>query len=291
MLHIFARISLFLLVVFTGIGPLVSHEWSWTEYTSDELYIIDRQEVDQYPGTFYVISADGSGREWKLAWNDGALTTVNCSPDGRILAFVTDSSRLYVIDRSGVIFERPVDRTDDDIYVTNDATVVYLMELIVNARESHPITAPEDREYDSPAVSTSGMMLWTRPPNDVVVTSAEGDTTWILGLSGHPIWLATDDIFAFVYPYPTSYGWHQYLADTANHTITRLPFDTTEGIFSPDGTKRTFSRFVAESGSRQLFLSNTFSGNDLEQISYENYNHVPLCFLAFRPQILLADNP
>ena len=121
MLRFLISISLCLLIVFTGIGALLSRQWGWSEYASSELYLA-YQDVSQ-PASFFLTDANGSDQQWKLSSKAGTLAALNCSPDGRTLAFLTASGHLYVVSQAGLLYDRVLGQGYDAIAASNDCKV------------------------------------------------------------------------------------------------------------------------------------------------------------------------
>src|SRR5215213_348017 len=106
MLRFMLGVSLSLLIVLTGIGLVLAHPWGWSEYTSDTLYVVYAQMTDGVPSPFFLSSIDGSHQQWQLMAQVGTLKTVSCSPDGRTLAYLTESGHLHVVNRAGEVYDR-----------------------------------------------------------------------------------------------------------------------------------------------------------------------------------------
>ena len=91
-LRLLLRISLYLLIVFTLIGVLISREWGWNEYASDELYLVYSQITDDLH--YSIINTDGGENGEELTWQEGTITALDCSPDGRTLAVLIESAHI-----------------------------------------------------------------------------------------------------------------------------------------------------------------------------------------------------
>ncbi|MBI1255997.1 MAG: hypothetical protein GC204_00870 [Chloroflexi bacterium] len=123
MLRFWVMVSLLLTTVFTGIGLLVSRAWGWSEYASDELYLVYSYLDYHYDIQYFIVNADGSDTPKKLTWNDGFILRMGCSPDGKTFAFATKAHHLYVLTNSGLSYDRSESRAFGDMDVMNDQSV------------------------------------------------------------------------------------------------------------------------------------------------------------------------
>src|SRR3954464_3937366 len=127
MLRLLIAVSLPLLIVFTGIGLLLSRQWGWSEYASDALYVV------YYTGSqggirYFIVNADGHGDSAPLTWNEETITALGCSPDGRTFAIFTHARHLYVLTSAGLAYDKQTTRPYDDVRVQNDQTVSLYLE-------------------------------------------------------------------------------------------------------------------------------------------------------------------
>nr|AUN37653.1 hypothetical protein [uncultured bacterium] len=292
MLRVWVMVSLLMTLVFTGIGLATSKAWGWSEYASDELYLVYMPEkIGDSPYSYFIANADGSGEHWKLAAATGTLTKVNCSPDGRTVTFVTDAPHLYIVNRSGIVFDRVLGQASTEIISSNgfDAS---LGDLIINSY-NHILKYPEDGyEYAPPRTSPSGMLLWNRLPMGILMTTSTGEFVTSLSQSTNAAWLASKDVFTFTAPVGYRSGWHQYLEDIRTRNVIMLPPQSPSGVFSPDGTVRAKTTPNKSGMIANISLTSVFSNDPIKQLTFSlDAYYIPVCFLTFRPQILLADNP
>lgn len=279
------------MIGFTLVGLLISREWGWSEYASDELYVVYHQGA-QRPTPFFLVNADGSGETWALTTNNEIIVNLDCSPDGRTLAFVTDLPHLYVINQTGIIFDRTLDRVYKDVsfQVANNGLVTYQGELFVDANDSHPLIAPHGYEGTSATISSWGFFLWKYANGGIEAVNSAGDTVIFVRYGYAPRWLASEKLFVFSSPYgmPRS---RQLLADAMTQQMVLLPPNTPDGIFSPDGTKRVVRGVDRANGYEDILLIDAFSNDVTQQLSHnDNYYYAPDCFLTFRPEMLIDDS-
>jgi len=99
MLRLLTAFSLVIWTAFVGIGLLISQQWGWSEYASPQLYVVYYQTSPQRPYHFYMVDASGSGDQWAFRAKSGTLSSLNCAPDGRTLAYAAGpegAMRIYV---------------------------------------------------------------------------------------------------------------------------------------------------------------------------------------------------
>ncbi|MFN8562960.1 MAG: hypothetical protein U0703_15415 [Anaerolineae bacterium] len=128
MLRFSITVSLLLMSGFTLVGGLLFHQWGWSEYASDALYIVYYQ-IKPAPFPFFIVNTDGGSDPAQLVATDATLTGLDCSPDGRTLAFVTDSARLYVVNQAGALCDRALDHAYPSLSVANNGTVALFTTL------------------------------------------------------------------------------------------------------------------------------------------------------------------
>src|SRR5579871_3402962 len=160
--------ALCLTIVFSGISLLISKVWGWSEYASPELYVVYQQWIGMPPFPYFLVDADGSGQKWKLTMENEQPKDLNCSPDGRTLAFLL-KKHLYVVNSSGIIYDQEL-KTGYEVVGVNNSQDAYLSWLyayrqhgdlsIVDATHSDAIPLPDQDNYTNLQVSSSGMVLW-----------------------------------------------------------------------------------------------------------------------------------
>jgi hypothetical protein len=295
MLRLFMCFTLCLLLLFMGMGLLISHEWGWSEYTTDALYAVYQQQVGESP-QFFLVDADGNSEPVSLRWREGNLTAISCSPDGRTLAFLGDAVQLYVINRSGVLYDWVLGSGYDGIYTANSGRVAVFREdgglpMIVDTQGSD-LPVPDDHSAFEPLVITSsGLSLSHKRTGGVYLVSPAGDELMGLPLGTFsPLWLASEQLLMFSDSVYTD-SWDGGIVDAASRMILRfhdsiIPY----GIFSPDATKQVMPLDNLEKHQDQLYVIDPLTRRSIRQLTYdEGVIHIPLCFLTFKPEILIGN--
>ena len=179
MLRFVTLVFLRLLIIVTGIGLLVSRAWGWSEYASPELYVVYFQLI-QGKTQYFIVNSDGSSAGQPLNWNDGGITSLDCSPDGRTFAFLTNSGHVYVMTASGLVHDSPEDTRYTTVNVANDGTTALFdpagARLLINQRVVDLSTPDrEGNAYDRVDISAQGLVLWIQDfANIQVVSLADG---------------------------------------------------------------------------------------------------------------------
>jgi hypothetical protein len=63
------------------------------------------------------------------------------------------------------------------------------------------------------------------------------------------------------------------------------------GVFSPDGTRRALNAFEAGTSNVQIIVADPFSDEHMRQLTHTpNSIYEPVCFLTFRPELLMGSN-
>ncbi len=297
MLRFLILTSLRLLIAFTGIGLLISKAWGWPEYASPELYVVYTVLSVQPPNPFMLTNMAGSYEQSQLTWNKGIIIAAACSPDGRTFAFLTDTAHLYVINQSGIEYDQSLDQNSYVLAVADNGTsAVYGPSAGITVfpltGKSYFVPQPDSLNYTEVKISSSGFSLW---PDDsaggIKLVSPENKTVFELPQSEgalFPKWLTSEQIFAYAY-------WD---VDTQSQAITDLSSQKTVrfhnhtisfGIFSPDATQEVFDT-VDTHYKPQLFSVNALDGENQQQLTHDAGEYqIPICFLTFRPQMLIAD--
>src|SRR5579871_4012195 len=94
--RLFAFFTLLLLIAFSGFGLTIARPWGWSEYESSQLYIVYYQIGAQH-NPYFIVSTDGGDNSQPLTSPDGIVDQVDCSPDGRSFAVLTDTDHLDVL--------------------------------------------------------------------------------------------------------------------------------------------------------------------------------------------------
>ena len=302
MLRFWLTILLLLTALFTGIGLAISKAWGWPEYASDELYVA----YASYMGitSYFTVKVDDVSDDGEqLTWDKGEITALDCSPDGRTLAILTDTGHVGIVTTAGMVENTPEDQGYDQVSVANDGTIaLFNMETgalrIGTTTMNLPVPAQQisDNFID---MASQGFALWQTGTEDTELLSlATGQPVMSLPFTSGGQWLASENIFAF------SYGlfadedagkipaW--YLADATTHETVRINEWSISSPFSPDGSQT--ANVVILDGPQQreqIGVFGTFDPHDFAQArvltSNQDISHFPLCFLTFRPTMLIAD--
>nr|AUN37651.1 hypothetical protein [uncultured bacterium] len=304
MLRVWMRAGLVLMALFTGIGLVVSKAWGWSEYASDDLYVVyaSYMGITSY---FSVKVNDAPDEGALLTWDKAEITALDCSPDGRRLAILTDTGHVGIVTAAGMVENTPEDQGYDQVSVANDGTVaLFNMETgdlrIGTTTMNLPVPAQQisDNFID---MASQGFALWEKGVDDTELLSlASGEVVLSLPFTGGGQWLASENIFAFNYGLFSDEdagkpsGW--YLADAATHETVRINEWSISSPFSPDGTKT--ANVVILDGLQQreqIGVFGAFAPHDFAQArvltSNPDISHFPLCFLTFRPQRLIGASP
>ncbi|MEO8392206.1 MAG: hypothetical protein ABI700_04360 [Chloroflexota bacterium] len=307
MLRFWITVSLLLTIIFTGIGLLLSRQWGWSEYASDELYVVYSALVDS-DKLYFIVNANGSSKSETLKSTQGTITAVNCSPDGRTLAFLTDAMHLYVVTSTGLIYDKLINRIYANLTVANNGTVVYFQNtdaFRVDANHAEQLVLPggdyprgSTSYYDYVGVSSQRFELWSSPPDGVQVVSPTGQIlSTIFHANVEQLW-TSERIFTYFF-YPTTFSGDalnsgRYLFDTSTEHAFRLSELTPFSLFSPDGTLEATAGVVdGQQVHDQIVVVDPFKpiGSGRQLTHDLDTTFALVCFLTFRPQMLLADNP
>ncbi len=287
--------SLCLLILFSAIGLLFSRQWGWSEYASPELYLT-YQEALNGAHPFFLVDAMGSGQRWKLSAGSGNLTALNCSPDGRTLAYLTDKGHLYVVNQAGIVYDRALGQGYDALAVANDGMIaasqtVYGIVYIISPEGSYPPDPPQHIAYDRVKIASSGATLWSHTAVGGIELVAPSGATVMTISSGafSPVWLASERIFAFSYPDQAS-NVAGGLADTSRQMVVRFRNGILrDPILSPDATVEALPIQSSTTNATQIALVDPLTGTVRQQFGNDDrVDHLPICFLTFRPQILVS---
>jgi hypothetical protein len=297
MLRFFALFLLRLLVVFLVVALLLIHEWGWNEYASPELYVVYYQFA---PGgvQYFITSTDGERA--KLTWEGRPPTRLDCSPDGRTFAFLSESAHLYVVTRDGLLYDRPQPEMYTTVNVANDGTTALFDavsgKLILNTREIDLNTPDKPvNRLDRYDISAQGLVLRNRNFQDIQVSSlATGDQIASIsrGYSGE--WFASGQMFAFS-SLETSIdgiaiGGGTYVMDTSRQAMFQIGTWVISRPFSPDGTQVAAALSTSVSNRTvQVVIYNVFGDPHVRLLTNDpDVASQPLCFLTFKPEMLIS---
>src|SRR5664279_2822140 len=200
MLRFLGLFALRLLAALAVVCVLIAHQWGWSEYASPELYVVYYQFTNGQI-QYYIANADGSSPGVKLSWQGGGISKLDCSPDGRTFAFLTDTRHLYQMTSAGIVYDSAEDQMYTTVNVADDGTTALFDpaagKLLVNAR-GIDLSEPNQSNHDLDRIdiSAQGLLLWTRDFNDIqVVSLATGQVVPYVshGYSGQ--WFASGQIF------------------------------------------------------------------------------------------------
>lgn len=299
MLRFLLLTSVVLSAVFTVIGALLSREWGWSEYASDELYVVYIQGENGY----FIINTDGSGENVRLAWNNSLITALDCSPDGRRLAFLTNDARLHVLTYRGVDYERDILFDYRNINVANNGRVALSKhlqdDLIIDATQIFSLQVSKiNAIYSSVRISSEGLALYAgdhqNNPGIHLVSLMNLDTISLTQdhFDGNEEWLAPERLFIYTHVVSLN-SYQRILFDVNRRKGLLLTWNNiSENIFSPDGTKLAFSYYYED--IQQVYLANAFSshyfaGHDdyYKPLTHNDVDSTSICFLTFRPEMLI----
>jgi hypothetical protein len=256
------------------------------------LYVVYYQAKPQPPYPFFMVDTNGSDQQWTLAAKTGTLTDLNCSPDGRTLAFLADWTHLYVVNQTGLLYDRALNQAYTALNVANDGTVVSFNSgenaLLIDARRALTLTAPDDNRYGLVIPSSPGALLWHRANYfGLEVASQDGSVIASFPLVIFPKWLASEQLMTFgdIASIPAQ----RVVVDTTRQSSVRLSGGLLNGVFSPDGTQRTLNAFEAGTSNVQIVVADPFSDEHTRQLTHTPGSiYEPVCFLTFRPALLMV---
>jgi hypothetical protein len=294
MLRLLTYLALVCCILLTAIGAAFSRAWGWSEYTSDELYVVYQQQGEGLP-QFFMVDADADSPPVSLHWQEGNLTVLACSPDGQTLALLGASGQLAVLNRAGVLYQRALGSGYDGVYAANNGRVAvfketYGLALIVDGQGSHAPIPPEHIAFNPIEITSSGAALWSHTgTGGIYLMSPNGDNLMRLpqGTSA-PVWLASEQLFLFR---DTNYVnvWDAGIVDAASRMVVGLRDSNIllYGILSPDATEEVMPLDDPEKPQDQLYVIDPFTRRSMRQLTYdEGIRHTPLCFLTFKPPML-----
>jgi hypothetical protein len=297
-LHFIARFLVRLLILITGIGLLVSRAWGWSEYESHASYVVYFQ-LKQGKTQYFVVNGDGSSPGESLSWNGGAITSLDCSPDGRTFAFLS-GGHVYSMTEAGIVRDRPADARYTTVNVADDGTIALFdpvdARLLINDRLIN--LATPDRKgnaFDRIDISAQGLVLWMQDFTTIqVVSLATGVVTPYIsrGYSGQ--WSANGQMIIFADQVTdiegTALYGGQYLMDLATQRVVRIGDWTLSSPLSPDSTKVAVAVPITSlKHIAQVAIFSVFGDHQRLLLTHDSTTaSQPVCFLTFRPQMLIA---
>nr|AUN37643.1 hypothetical protein [uncultured bacterium] len=298
MLRFATRFFLRLLIIVTGISLFVSRAWGWSEYSSPELYVVYYQLL-QGKTQYFVVNSDGSSPSEPLSWNEGGITSPDCSPDGRSFAFLSNSGHVYVMTSAGLAHDSPEDQRYTTVNVANDGTLALFdpedSHLLINDRLID-LSTPDraGNTFDRIDISAQGLVLWTRDfANIQVVSLATGSIAPYVthGYSGQ--WNTSGQMIVFSDQVTDAEGsWQfrgQYLMDMATRRIARIGDWILSSPLSPDSTQVAASMPLAGFNHiAQVAVFSVFNNRQPQVLTHDTkIASQPVCFLTFRPDLLV----
>jgi hypothetical protein len=298
MLRFLISVLFRLLTAFMVVALLLFHEWGWNEYASPELYVIYFQFT---PGGVQYFIASTEGERARLAWEGKAPAKLDCSPDGRTLAFLSESGHLYVVTREGLRYDRAQPKMYTTVSVANDGTTALFDadggRLLLNTQEIdlNALDKPVNRldRYD---VSAQGLVLRNRNFQDIQVSViATGEQLAHIPRAFSGEWLASGQIFTFSNLETSidgiAIGGGSYVIDTTHWLTVQIGSWVLSRPLSPDGT-RVAGALSTSSSSRnvQVVVYNLFGDPHRLQLTHDSeVASQPLCFLTFKPALLIDE--
>jgi len=293
MLRFLTALSLGLALVFTGIGLMLSRQWGWSEYASNQLYVIYGQLNNATVSPFFEVNAAGNSDPEPLMVRDGTLMALNCSPDGRTLAFLTVSGNLTVINQSGVIYNRALGQGYDALTTANNGTVavtqkVYGIVRVISPNGSSLPAPPDHIAYDPIKITSAGDTLWSHTAQGgIKLLAPSGETTLTVAPSASsPVWLAGEQMFTFANA-NGSVDSTGGMVDSARQLVVPLHHSIIpNGLLSPDASVEVVRYVEGGSSHEQLYLVDPLTSQPKQQLTHDENFHIPICFLTFRPHML-----
>ena len=298
MLRFIALCFLRLLILITGVGLLVSRAWGWSEYASPESYVVYFQ-LSQGKTQYFVVNSDGSSDGEKLSWKGSPITSLDCSPDGRTFAFLS-GGHVDVMTEAGLVHDTPADARYTTVNVANDGTLALFdptdAHLLVNNRPVDLATAGrKGNAFDRIDISAQGLVLWMQDFATIQVVSLV--TASVLpyiphGYSGQ--WSTNGQMIVFADQVTdiegTALYGGQYLMDLATQRVVRIGDWTLSSPLSPDGTEVAAALSITSmKHTTQVAIFNVFGDSQRRLLTHDpTVSSQPVCFLTFRPQMLIA---
>ncbi len=283
------------------LGLLIARAWGWSEYASPDLYLIYYQLAN--PSVHYfVVNADGSDSGDLLRWDGSPITKLDCSPDGRRFAFLTNDGQLIALDRGGIVSQQPVAPSYSTVNVADDGSLALYDpasgKLWVNDTEID-LSTPDrpGHPFDRIDIASHSEILWTQNFSDIALVSlATGVVTPAVphGYSGQ--WLASGQMIVFADQVTDSEGiglyGGQYLIDLPSQRVIRIGDWTLSSPISPDGTKvAAASPITSLNHVAQAVVYGLFDNSYHQLLTHDPKTaSQPVCFLTFRPELNRASS-
>lgn len=300
MLRFLILLSLRATAVFLLLGVLIARAWGWSEYASPELYVVYYQ-IREQRNRYFIVNADGASEGMPLARGTDRISKVDCSPDGQVFAFLTDSGALYSVTADGVSEHGVADRDYITINAANDGTIALFDPaagwLRVNSGGVRLTSADApNHPMDRIDISPQGLVLWGRHSEDIQVVAPEtGEVVADVRRGFSPAWMAPGEMFTFydVLADPNNgllvYS-GQFVMDMQLGKAVRVGGWPTTRPLSPDGTQVAAALVRGtENRMAQVVVYDLFTDANRRQLTFDPTSAAqPICFLAFRPAGLVG---
>ncbi len=298
MLRYLAWLSLRCFVVLALFAVLISRAWGWSEYASPALYVVYYQLIN-HRNAYFLINADGKSPGEALVTLEGTRTTVDCSPDGRNFAMLT-AQRLVVVTEAGVT-ESATDREYTTVNVANDGTVALFDAStgwlrIDNSGFDFSSSNGEVHPLDRVDISPEGLVLWNQYFDHIDVVTPDRQQALAHIASGHSgTWMPSAQIFTF-YNLETdrdggAVGGGQYVMDIEHQRTVKVGGWVVSRPLSPDATQVAAALVAKGSSLVQVVVYDLFTNANRRQLTFDpDIASQPICFLAFRPEAVIADS-
>lgn len=296
MLRFLALLTLRAALCLALLGVLIVRAWGWSEYASPQLYVVYYQLLNNR-NAYFLVDANGERPGEALVLPDGGRATLDCSPDGRTLAVLTEN-QLVVMNAAGVVQQTPVDQTYTTVNVADDGTVALLDApagwVRVNDAEI-TLTAEDAEKYplDRVDVAVGGLILWNQHFSRIdVVTPDRQQVLASVPRGNSGTWLPSSQIFTF-YNLETdrdgaATGGGQYVMDIEHYRTVKVGGWVVSRPLSPDGRQVAAALVPKGSSLVQVMVYDLFTDANRRQLTFEPVASQPICFLAFRPEALLS---
>jgi hypothetical protein len=297
MLRFLALLTLRAALCLALLGVLIVRAWGWNEYASPELYVVYYQILGSR-NAYFLVDANGERPGEALVLPEGGRATLDCSPDGRTLAVLTEN-QLVVMNAAGVVQQTPVDQTYTTVNVADDGTVALLDApagwVRVNDAEI-TLTAEDAEKYplDRVDVAVGGLILWNQHFSRIdVVTPDRQQVLASVPRGNSGTWLPSSQIFTF-YNLETdrdgaATGGGQYVMDIEHYRTVKVGGWVVSRPLSPDGRQVAAALVSRGSSLVQVVVYDLFTDANRRQLTFDaQVASQPICFLAFRPEALLS---
>lgn len=299
MLRFLTLLSLRIAVCLVLLGVLIARAWGWSEYASPALYVVYYQILNNH-NAYFVVNVDGEGGGEALVNVDGGRSTVDCSPNGRAFAMLTNR-QLIVASATGEIERTPIDREYTTVNVADDGTVALLDAqagwLRVNNVEID-LTSPDGVTFplDRVDISPDGLILWNQHFSHIDVITPDRQQVLASVPSGHSgTWLPSEALFTFydllVDRDGNAQSSGQYVMDMRVQKTVKVGGWSMSRPLSPDGTQVAAALVSGSSRLAQVVVYDLFTNANRRQLTFDAERaSQPICFLAFRPEALMESS-